>query len=136
MKKLYTPSPKNLVNEFGSTNPAVVSAMYQQQGSTPQPVTPNHAAPTVQVQNVPGCRLTTMEGNMASQDHRLARLENCCSQLAETTQGLVTQISLMNENVNRKFHEMSLTINQVVTSPSHGRSAKLHKNNSQMETDF
>ena len=74
--------------------------MYQQHSSTPQPVTPNHAAPIVLAQTDPVCRLTTIEGNIASQDQRLARLENCCSHLAETTQGLATQISLMNENVN------------------------------------
>jgi hypothetical protein len=136
MKKLYTPSPKNLVNDFGNKISAAGSHTYQQQSSTPKPVTPNHAAPTVQVQIDPVYRLTTIEENIASQNHRLARLENCCSHLAETTQGLATQISLMNENVNKKFHEMSLAINQVGSSPNHGRSAKLHKNNSQMETDF
>ena len=133
MKKLYTPTPKNLEPEY--TDNISDATWYQTNTITHHSVTPLHLPESInQAPKQPDNHLTTIESNITNQNHRLDRLENCCSHLAETTQTLANQISIMNDNVNKKFHDMAATKHQLSNSPNHGRSTKLQKNNSQMET--
>jgi hypothetical protein len=133
MKKLYTPTPKNLEPEYADNIPD--TTWNQTNTNTYHSVTPsNPPEPIYQTIKQPDNHLITIESNITNQNHRLDRLENCCSHLAETTQALANQISLMNDNVNKKFLDMTATIHQLSNSPNHGRSTKLQKHNSQMET--
>jgi hypothetical protein len=136
MKKLYTPAPRNLADDYAN-NSAAVTVTIQPSVANQRTVTPTtfQPAPPDQRQGNQPCRFTTIETNLSTQSSRLDRLETCCTHLAETTQTIANQISIMNDNVNKQFQEMAITINQIGMSPN-DRRTKIHKNNSHMDTDL
>jgi len=132
MSKLVSPPPKRLALDLDQSNDRVQEANKGNSIITPTLVTP-------QTSNLPARQppqTKNLEDSIAQQHNRLSRLEECCSKLADTTQTLALQMSAMNENVNKKFQEMSTSISNLKLSPNR-RSNKLQKNhNSTIDPDI
>ncbi len=80
-------------------------------------------------------KLHTLEENVQNQNNRLSKLEECCSTLADTTKTLASQMMVMSNNMNTKFRELAVTINQVHNSPNR-RSNKQHRNSGTNQMDL
>jgi hypothetical protein len=72
-------------------------------------------------------KIEVLEENMANQNNRLSHLEDCCSNLVDTTQALALQMSAMNDNVNLKFQEMAVTITFIKLFLQIGRVPKFRR---------
>jgi hypothetical protein len=129
--KLFTPTPKRqLLPQIIENSSDCTHNMHL--GNTSNTISPqdngqndNTLTDTPANRDVTN-KMQIMDMDIKSQNTRLARLEEICSQLATSTQNLSTQLVTMNHNMNDKMRELASSIELLHQTPSH-RTTKIQK---------
>jgi len=152
-QKIIQETPENTITyartamqKLRPLNPKRLAVEYAESPGTPQPIIPPQTVtpappPQLNIPLPPGTeddpRNLVVENTLTNQNHRLTRLEECCTMLAESSTTLQRQLFDMNNSLTSRMNEMSEAIGKLCAH-SPGREAKLHKNhdNPPMDLDF